>query len=375
MEDFDRNGCKALRQEFYDELNSRYGMFSDTLDLYKKAAGEVLLDEDLSRFLAILCRGLEDREFHKEDMRNFAAPQKPGNLAYEMLTSLAIASEADACYALLSEQKLPQEQILRVMRMPELGVAHFQKRNDGRPGYSLLDWFQLAVDGKLFRIGRLEFELFHNFGGKVCVFEDDRGRRIKLADGLSVHKSGMALGSKCFESEEDSWSAELEETEICWKGYPLDHLGLAVRQQKVLPKERWHPVLRCGDPVISIHIPEEGRLQPEAVDEAISNAKEFVKKYYPNYSYKAFVCYSWLLDPQLENLLPQNSNIVKFSRRFEKVTMKSKGNGALDFVFRKTDPEIDISALPERTTLERALKALYLDGCVIHETAGYFFWE
>ena len=59
------------------------------------------------------------------------------------------------------------------------------------------------------------------------------------------------------------------------------------------------------------------------------------------------------MDPQLDEMLGEDTNIVKFSKRFHRLTRKSDGRGVFDFVFRIEDEEIDIQHLPEHTTLER----------------------
>ena len=102
--------------------------------------------------------------------------------------------------------------------------------------------------------------------------------------------------------------------------------------------------------------------------------RAFFKQYYPDFKYKAFYCGSWLLDPQLEEMLGAQSNIAKFGRRFSRLTARSGGNAVFGFVFLKPNPaEVILDELPENTRLERALKAHYKSGKAIYELQGYFF--
>jgi hypothetical protein len=65
-------------------------------------------------------------------------------------------------------------------------------------------------------------------------------------------------------------------------------------------------------------------------------------------------CHSWLLDPALADVLPADSNIVRFQRRFELTSEGEDGNAdVLRFVFHTSDP--DLEKLTPQTTLERAL--------------------
>ncbi|MET9021441.1 acyltransferase domain-containing protein [Actinopolymorpha sp. NPDC004070] len=113
---------------------------------------------------------------------------------------------------------------------------------------------------------------------------------------------------------------------------------------------------RKGDPVLGVHIPESGPMTPEACDESFRRAKEFYDRYFPEDKYRYGVCSSWLLDPQLAEYLPEDSNIIRFQRRFELLPGGHDGDrDVFQFVFRMINPTVD--QLPRRTTLERAVAA------------------
>jgi hypothetical protein len=113
-----------------------------------------------------------------------------------------------------------------------------------------------------------------------------------------------------------------------------------------------------GDGAISLHIPESGPLTPAAVDASLDEARAFFPRHFPDESYTAFSCGSWLLDPQLLEYLPADSNIVLFQQRFELDPYEEpEGLNAdvevLRFTFRTlTTPLHD---LPRRTVLQRAV--------------------
>lgn len=111
---------------------------------------------------------------------------------------------------------------------------------------------------------------------------------------------------------------------------------------------------RKGDTALGVHIPESGPMTPQACDESFRRAKEFYDRYFPEERYRYAVCTSWLLDPQLAEYLPEDSNIVRFQRRFHLIPGGRDGDkDVFQFVFRMIDPTID--QLPRRTTLERAV--------------------
>ena len=82
------------------------------------------------------------------------------------------------------------------------------------------------------------------------------------------------------------------------------------------------------------------------------------------------------MDPQLEEFVGKDANIVRFGKRFRKICVKSAGQAVFYFVYlvpSGTVPEVD--SLPENTRLERAMKAHYQSGKVVYEMFGYFFPE
>ncbi|WP_433533849.1 acyltransferase domain-containing protein [Micromonospora sp. CA-249363] len=113
-----------------------------------------------------------------------------------------------------------------------------------------------------------------------------------------------------------------------------------------------------GDGAIGLHIPDAGPLTPEAVSASLDAGRLFFARHFPDESYTAFSCGSWLLDPQLREYLPEESNIIRFQRRFElEPYTEPEGLDAdvevLRFVFRTLSTPLD--ELPRRTALQRAI--------------------
>lgn len=111
-----------------------------------------------------------------------------------------------------------------------------------------------------------------------------------------------------------------------------------------------------GDLTLSVHIPDFcGPFAPDLCDDSFARAKTFFADHFPDELYQIATCHSWLLDPQLENYLPETSNIIQFLRRFTIVDRKQEpaGNAVFEFVFGRKAAEIDI--LPRNTSIQRTL--------------------
>jgi hypothetical protein len=113
-----------------------------------------------------------------------------------------------------------------------------------------------------------------------------------------------------------------------------------------------------GSTSIGLHIPESGPITPQAVTASLDEARAFFPRHFPSERYTTFSCGSWLLDPQLLDYLPRDSNIASFQRRFElEPYQEPEGLDAdvevLRFVFRTLTTPLD--QLPRRTVLQRAI--------------------
>lgn len=376
MKEYDENGCHLTNPDFYDFLNEKYGCFERYGKIYKKAAEQTGDDEALSRFLTLLVMALKDEEHRKEDLKNFSRPAIPAGkavLAYEMVTGLALCSQLESGAENMRKRNIPEDVIRQTLKLAVDGVSTTERKHHGAYGFELLGWSQHYMNSKLFLIERLEVEYLSKFSGRAIVFRNTEGEIKILAEDIALHKDGFALGSAHYEDEEGSWTAFVEETEDAWIGYPYMDNGYVAKDKIVLQKSAWQKVLEKGDPAIRLHIPPLGKMTPEMIDKTIEAAKEFAKKHFPEFEYKAFVCHSWLMDTQLDTLLNPESNIVKFSQRFHRLTLKSKGEDVFNFIFNKPDMNFKIQDLPENSSLQKTLKEHYLDGKAIYEMEAFFF--
>lgn len=165
-------------------------------------------------------------------------------------------------------------------------------------GHACLDsqnWLQRHWRGKLFEVGRLQYEPVHHGAG---------------------HHTSATF-------------AAADQTTL------RDHVGV-------------------GTPALNLHIPVNGPLTVVACDESLVRARSVLRNMFPDVEYDIAVCTSWLLDEQLTEYLPPDSNIVRFQQRFTNVTGAEDATDEMHrFIFQRPAP-FDLDRLPQRTTLERA---------------------
>ena len=133
------------------------------------------------------------------------------------------------------------------------------------------------------------------------------------------------------------------------------------------------PDLASGTPCLNLHIPDFlGPLSPAACDRSLALAGEFFARHYPDEEYRAAMCHSWLLDPQLKQYLPEDSNIVRFQERFRLAPQDIESADAEPMQFVFGDPELSVESLPRRTVVERAVGDHLKAGGHWHIGHGWF---
>ncbi len=127
-----------------------------------------------------------------------------------------------------------------------------------------------------------------------------------------------------------------------------------------------------GDVVLDTHIPQDEPLTQEACLASFAWAKEFFAEHFPEKEPKYFTCGSWLLNPQLADLLGEDANITKFMRLWSNHhVVASSSTQAIQRVFGLGFKAENMANAPEKTSLQRKLKAHFLAGGDLMGTGGY----
>ena len=120
-----------------------------------------------------------------------------------------------------------------------------------------------------------------------------------------------------------------------------------------------------GKRVIRVHIPSDTKLEPALLNASLSRADAFLGEYFPEWADLPKICESWLLSPVLKELLPPESRILRFQSAFDLRETFPEDDAALEWVFRVAQGQregLDMTKLPEETSLQKRMKALLLSG-------------
>ena len=212
---------------------------------------------------------------------------------------------------------IPIEIILDTIADITGDLGDYKKMHGGLPPGSLGFRMNVNFGGEYFRLGRLSFHITGS-RAKMRVFRNlSSGRVVVLSeDGVTYMDDGQLYDPGRKNTAGEAWTARLHIGEEKISGYPVVPSGRAVKEKIILDSNGWEQELAPGDPVLDIHIPGGMPLEFEECKEAMRAAMGFFKKHFPEKQAAAFTCFSWLLDTRLQELLPDDSNIIRFQKEF-----------------------------------------------------------
>ncbi len=172
--------------------------------------------------------------------------------------------------------------------------------------------------------------------------------------GQEFRTDGCYNGSGGISEEKGAWISELEESDTKATGFPINPEGRASRKKRSLNLSEWKGILQQDDPILEIHIPEDGSMDFDACGESLRRLIQFFPEHFPDRPFKGICCTSWLLDPAYQNLLSDRSNIVRFQRECFLFPLNSRGGRAgLERIFYEYAH--DLSTAPRDTSMRRAV--------------------
>lgn len=289
------------------------------------------------------------------------------------LLGLALAlAGCDAIEKTFARLGIPREYALAAEERINADIISYQTYHDGKLGYAENGhhWMRFFVEGKLFRLGRLEFMIEPApliFAPAVYRRRSD-GAVIALArhdwkfnaDGWRLWRGDDPAGACC--------TAELQTAGDCIRGIPIHPAGYAeIGKTVVLNKKDFDPLWSDWDLVPDLHIPPGGNMTLSACLDSLQQALEFFPRYFRR-TPAAFTSFSWIFNPDFIGVLPE-SNISKFMQELYLSPLTSNGQDGLWFVFGRSAE--DWSNFPADNSIRRAFHELRKQGRRL-KTGGMF---
>lgn len=134
------------------------------------------------------------------------------------------------------------------------------------------------------------------------------------------------------------------------------------KKTKALPFHR-------GDPCVDVHIPAGEPLTTDMCLASFRQADEFFGTYFPEHRFAYYTCSSWLLSPYNREMLPAESNIIRFSELWRIPFSWDGADAAIESIFGKEQAAKRVFS--EETSLQRSAKARLQEGKPLGEGFGY----
>ncbi|MBR2615416.1 MAG: hypothetical protein IKC69_01925 [Clostridia bacterium] len=365
----DRKG-ELCSLEMIERLQERFEFFGDYFEAAKERWAAVEKDELRKTWIDVASLYMIDNEYEKITKIPVPEPDRDvPNMAGDLLQLFIHVPSIEAAYDTYIKRGFDHEFALSVVQRFRGNIRHTSENIMGRPTMigMYFRWCCLYTKARLFVTGGFNFEV-HRFSLAYIIRNKKTGEILPLSKNDKMHRSGLVLGSAGATDEEGAYEVTFEETEDAYIGHPARN-SYFTKEKEVFPKSEWEMVMKPGDNSCGIHIPKNADVTPASFRKALDSAREFLKKGYSDCDPKMFTCASWLLSPQLEEVLKPTSNILAFGREFIRYPRKGNGKAPFSFVFPQSFRG-PLEELPEDTSLQRALKAKYIAGEAIIDFAG-----
>lgn len=228
-----------------------------------------------------------------------------------------------------------------------------------------LSWMHHYLDPeKLYlRLGRFEFMTRKYHNGHVYRRKSDGSLVIFAIPGIQFDRMGYAVESRPDSPERAFTSVYCEDAGLgTATGSPVGPNGRTSAEPLTIRLADYDLVLGEGMPVLEMHIPSGGGMTPDESERSFRLAKEFYSTLPDRTRHPvAVICSSWIFNPNLPEILPPESNLVRLLKRVHPVPRTSSTTDGLWFIFRQ-EGAFELLKAPRKTSLQRAVTRFIENG-------------
>ncbi len=355
--------------ETIENFENKYGVLKEFLPAVIEGARE------LKNRPLLLAYGNISREYLNEaenfsDAITVPVPTSDKTPACDMLMLFVLISQASACAERYRKRGFSDKEIQDVFNVFHISL-NIVNIKTGRPGIERIyfPWSLRYIMCEMFNCGSFNFEL-RKLTQPIKLLKNKNSEKhtLLMTEGR-FHRDGQLLGNPGYTDERDAFDADFSETDEFYKGHISSPQGFVSPDVLIFKKSEWECVLQKGDDVASLHIPRNVDLSRNALTESYKNGLEIIKERFPEYKVKYLYCNSWLIDTRLRDLLGEGSKIAGFGDTFMRYPVQCSGRDGYAFFFLGYEgPDEN---LPENTSLQRKIKALYLSGGYTYTSSGF----
>lgn len=365
QQEYENNGVFFLEEAYLRKLHDHLNLFPRTMNAICADAASIRRDPEASQYALFVVRAMEHRSAFLKNLPLFTFPEAQ----YPFFPLLCLIPSIPGIHRFLKERNLPEDVIRSTLGQFEACVFIYSQRFD-RLGLSkrYFDWLQHYVDREILNIGRLRFEILTLQDPIYLLRHRESNEQVLLMGGPEINRHGLYTDTP--PEEAPVFRSCFRETDGFYEGNPVSVRGRCLKETVRYSKDRYTLILQPGDTCLSVHIPDTGDFSRDACEKSYARAAAIFRQHFPELEAKAFHCHSWMMAPELEDILKPGSRIIAFSSKYLRYPIPTRGEDVLNFVFLlkyKTYED-----LAEDTSLQRALKKRYTNGQYLYEYGGIF---
>lgn len=335
-----------------------YDLCEEAREAFDSAAKEICSDEERLKSALVIKERLcsEDYNFtsHKNEFKGESA-------AFAAFVFTLMIEDMEKLY---TRRDYPHSVFIDTLKDMTVWI---NRHHDwfGEWGLSETGWLFGHLKGRLFRLGRLQFNLAEC--NDVTIYRNASNEQVLFPlDGSEFNVKGFPRHG----DEELYIKVKILESDSFIKSNVVYENGYAVTKDIFLDKSEWECALKPGDCYLATHIPRDGRLDENECKKSFTYAPEFFKKYFPDKNIRAIGCHTWLFDPNFADLLKEDDNILKFQRMYKLFPTERANYTGLSYIFVNIQKE-NIDGAPSDTSFRRAIKDHILNGGEMRGAGGY----
>lgn len=341
-----------LDKDYISNINAYFNFGEPLLNEIINTAQKLGESKELKRLVwQYHCAVFKNDEFDKykeklqEELKSY--PKEITSL----FSTLVLLSGFESVKGYYDKKGISERILKDTMADLPLWINHYYD-NHNMYGLNEFGWLTNHFKCELFKLGRLQFKA-SKFHEKITAFKNiESSEVITLSNGgVKYRKDGLVDGTSGIYDKE-AWKSVYNENKDIVEGNPIIN-GYCSQETIQLDTASWKKALESGDEIIEVHIPAGEKMDFEKCVQSYEVAKGFYKEYFSEKYLKAFVCESWLLDPRLQDILPEESNIVKFQKYSRLFPMLSSDSQTIERVF-SNDLESSINS-EKLSTLQRGI--------------------
>lgn len=347
-----------IDKKYFDQfLNYYHQIINDKYEnhLIKFACGCICKYNDPTDYIFAVETKIE-KEYHSE---------------FNLFILLCVANES-----IKKHKRLNIDECHRKFNLGSLkGYIHGFYKNNGKLGVELFAWCTNLASLALVKLNTLIFA-HHTFYDNYIYLRNKTNKNdiVCLAlSGINVRKDGCIDGVNNI--YDFSFTTEYEETDEYYIGYEANK-GYIKNNKIKVSKLEYEVAVKPLDKVIEIHIPSDEKLSLENSYKSYDLALEYFDKI-NDFDYKGFYVSTWLLSPQIQELLEptKTSNIYKVFSEFKSFPSTIGDIDLYNFVFKNVDKNTKVEDLTPKTSLERLIVDFYKNGNKINVGTGVLFYK